>query len=194
MGKHKDSELKKINCTKCGSEIMKRKKRKNATCDDCLREHYKAKRNETNEEKRKIREDHVAFDGSENNDFVKRWVYGIVGSSLRVKGEFKNKLAERLLQKLKDQEFKCYYTGLPLVPNHNASLEHIKPRSKNPELIYDVDNLVWVRREVNSMRNNFSFERFVELCNVCANSPVLLQLAQSEKEEREIVQYEDYVI
>jgi hypothetical protein len=194
MGKYKESELKECVCTKCGSTIMKRRKHKKATCDNCLREHYKAKRGEINSKKKKIREDHEIFDGNENSDFVRRWVFGIVPNNLKIKGDFKNQLSEQLLQKLIDQDFKCYYTGLPLVPNHNASLEHIKPRSKNPELIYDVSNLVWVRKEINSMRSNYSFSEFIDLCQQCVNSPVLLQLAQSEKEEEKIVQYEDYVI
>lgn len=189
--KARDEKDKEIFCSKCGTIFIGKRQRKDSICEFCLKKYYRdsaaIKRGEKPETIQETR-------NKKEKAWLRRWVKGLVNRSLGVTGVECDWITQKLLKKLEAQEFKCYYTGLPLVPSHNASLEHIKPRSTHPSLVKDVDNIVWIRIEVNSMRSNYSFERFVELCNICANSPVLLQLAQSEKEEREILQYEDYVI
>lgn len=68
-----------------------------------------------------------------------------------------------LLDKLKAQNYKCVYTGETLILGLNDSIDHIKPASKYPELKSDINNLQWVLRDVNFMKQSLSEDRFLEL-------------------------------
>lgn len=67
--------------------------------------------------------------------------------------------AEKLIDKLKEQNFKCFYTNTLLLPSVNASLDHIVPRSKGGT--DEIDNLVWVDISVNNMKGNADLETFL---------------------------------
>lgn len=56
---------------------------------------------------------------------------------------------------------RCSYTKRPLVLGVNASLDHIFPRSRFPELSTDPNNVEWVDRVVNTMKLNHTKEEFL---------------------------------
>lgn len=65
---------------------------------------------------------------------------------------------------------KCALTGLPLqfgntTSRNTASLDRIDS-SKG----YTLDNIQWVHKEINWMKNTYSIERFIELCKLVANN------------------------
>ena len=69
-----------------------------------------------------------------------------------------------LLSLLEKQEFKCFYTGMPLVPGKNASIDHLNPRSRYPEEESELNNIAWVDREVNRMKGNKTTSEFFAIC------------------------------
>ncbi len=71
--------------------------------------------------------------------------------------------------KLKEQEFKCFYTGKLLLPGDNLSIDHKVPRSKGGT--DNLDNLVWVDIAVNRIKNNVDLEEFL-----IVSSPLLEEI------------------
>lgn len=71
---------------------------------------------------------------------------------------------EILLQKLEQSDFKCFYTGIDIVPGLNACVDHVIPKSKNKNLIDDLDNLVWCDKRINIMKSNLSINEFTNMC------------------------------
>jgi len=65
--------------------------------------------------------------------------------------------------KLEAQGFRCYYTGVELVPGTNASLDHRIPRSQGGDPL-DPDNCVWCDRLINAFKNDLTEAEFVERC------------------------------
>ena len=65
--------------------------------------------------------------------------------------------------KLEAQGFRCYYTGVELVPGINASLDHRIPRSRGGDSL-DPDNCVWCDRLINAFKNKLTEAEFVERC------------------------------
>jgi hypothetical protein len=65
---------------------------------------------------------------------------------------------------LEKQDFKCPYTGLKLVPGENASLDHIKPVSKFPELACEISNVEWVHKKINWMKMDWDKQDFIDFC------------------------------
>lgn len=163
-------------CCRCGNTYIGFRQRKDSKCNLCIKLYYQEAR------KKKRPKDEYKH--------LKVWIRANAGSNLGVSGEERETIVKQMLEKLVSQNFKCFYTGLPLVPGVNASIEHIKPKSKNPELRKDINNLVWIRTEVNSMRNNYTFEKFLMLCEACVKSPVLQNFVRAEQAEV----YEDYCI
>lgn len=95
-----------------------------------------------------------------------------------------NKLAKR--SELREQSFsltmkqgwelfelqnrKCALTGLPIVfdkcnGNTTASLDRI-----NTNKGYEVDNVQWVHKDVNKMRNVYTIEYFIKICKLVATN------------------------
>jgi len=68
-----------------------------------------------------------------------------------------------LLNKLKEQGNKCFYTGETLVLGVNDSIDHDFPVSRFPERANDITNIVWVSRDVNWMKDNHTHEEFMNL-------------------------------
>ncbi len=65
--------------------------------------------------------------------------------------------------KLRDQDYRCAYTGVLLVLGVNDSLDHIKPAHHYPELRRDPSNVEWVTREINSMKRDRTPDEFLSL-------------------------------
>ena len=70
-----------------------------------------------------------------------------------------------LKEKLVRQNFLCVYSHENIILGYNDSIDHIKPASKFLELKSDINNLQWVIREVNFMKDNLTEDRFFELIN-----------------------------
>jgi 5-methylcytosine-specific restriction endonuclease McrA len=71
------------------------------------------------------------------------------------------KHAEVIGQKLKDQNYRCAYTGEEIILGLNDSLDHILPISKFPELRSDPANVEWVTRKVNCMKWDSTRDEFI---------------------------------
>lgn len=71
------------------------------------------------------------------------------------------KHAELIGQKLKDQNYRCAYTGEKIILGLNDSLDHILPISRYPELRSDPFNVEWVTRKVNCMKWDSTRDEFI---------------------------------
>jgi hypothetical protein len=66
-------------------------------------------------------------------------------------------------QLLEAQEFRCYYTGVLLVPGVNASLDHRIPTSRGGSRT-DINNCVWCDIKINAFKNDLTEAEFLERC------------------------------
>lgn len=73
-------------------------------------------------------------------------------------------LWEVFWKKLEDQKFTCFYTGIEIFPEINASLDHIIPKSKGGT--NDLNNLVWCDRKINSFKNDNDYESLIKICSL----------------------------
>lgn len=77
---------------------------------------------------------------------------------------------EELYRKLVEQDFKCALTGEELNVLHlnpydsNASIDRIDSDGN-----YDFDNIQWVLKNLNMMKNSFSQKYFIDMCRKVAN-------------------------
>jgi hypothetical protein len=87
---------------------------------------------------------------------------------------------EALAKRLEDCNFLCAYTGQPLVPGVNASLDHIVSRSTDPSRASDPLNLVWCDRTVNNMKTDYSIPELLTFAKaLVAREASLLALHNS---------------
>ena len=70
---------------------------------------------------------------------------------------------------LEKQSYTCPYTGKKLTPGVNASLDHIKPRSRFPELVSSISNLEWVDIDVNTAKGVLSKSEFIDMCKLVSS-------------------------
>jgi len=84
----------------------------------------------------------------------------IGGWKMALKGDALNKLTSELITKLEDQNYKCYYSNIPLVIGENLSLDHIYPSSLHPELLTESSNMVFVDKRINNLKSNMSPKDF----------------------------------
>lgn len=68
-----------------------------------------------------------------------------------------------LKEKLVAQNYRCAYTGVPLVLGVNDSVDHILPRSRFPELVGDPTNIEWTTGQVNLAKRDLTRDEFLEL-------------------------------
>lgn len=64
------------------------------------------------------------------------------------------------------QDGKCAISGLPIKIGVNASIDHKKPLSKYPETINQLSNLQWVDSNINRMKLDMEFEKFLSLIKI----------------------------
>lgn len=74
---------------------------------------------------------------------------------------------DQLLSMWEEQDGKCYYTGVDLIPGENAWIDHQLPRSRGGQ--DHIDNLKWVSKYANLMKSDMTHEEFIELCSTIAN-------------------------
>jgi 5-methylcytosine-specific restriction endonuclease McrA len=78
------------------------------------------------------------------------------------------KLGEEVLGLLFAQNFKCFYSGRNIELGLNAQIDHIMSKSKYPNKITDLENIVWCHEDINRMKNNFDKEYFIQTCKEIA--------------------------
>lgn len=75
-----------------------------------------------------------------------------------------------LLSILEQQNWTCPYSGDKIVLGVNDSMDHILPISKHPERKFDMDNIQWVTRAVNTMKFDLLEHEFLaEIVKVIKN-------------------------
>jgi 5-methylcytosine-specific restriction endonuclease McrA len=74
--------------------------------------------------------------------------------------------SRKLLQLLRDQDFKCVLTGRTLTPD-NCSLDHIVPIANGGEHV--MGNVQLVCMEVNRAKSMMGNDEFVQLCHDVAS-------------------------
>jgi hypothetical protein len=62
------------------------------------------------------------------------------------------------------QDGKCAITGMPIDLTTDASVDRIDSMKG-----YTKDNIWWVKKEINLMKNNLSLEEFILLCKMVAD-------------------------
>jgi hypothetical protein len=81
---------------------------------------------------------------------------------------------EELDDKLKSQEYKCKLTGLELSTNYKdltASVDRIDS-SKG----YSIDNVQWVHKDINMMKNDYDEDYFIKMCGLVINNNLLTKI------------------
>ena len=73
-----------------------------------------------------------------------------------------------LLDRLEASGFRCFYTGISIVPGENASLDHANPRNGEKDTRGDISNLVWCDREINRMKGARTVSEFIDVCRAIA--------------------------
>lgn len=101
----------------------------------------------------------------------KQWIKNINFNSKRGAKNFENNLTNLdLYNKLVEQNFKCYYSGIELnvlnifKRDSNASIDRL-----NSDKHYTFDNINWVYKPINIMKNDFKSEDFIKICKKIAN-------------------------
>jgi hypothetical protein len=74
-----------------------------------------------------------------------------------------DKFTDFLLDKLKSQEWICPYTGDKLVLGDNDSVDHIHPQKRFPDQATDLNNIEWISRRVNMMKQDLLPDEFLDL-------------------------------
>ncbi len=72
----------------------------------------------------------------------------------------------RLRDKLRQQNFTCPYSGIPLVIGSNASIDHIVARARGGS--NELENIQWVDIHVNYAKRALSESEFIEICKAVA--------------------------
>lgn len=70
------------------------------------------------------------------------------------------------------QNKKCYFTDIELILNKdscNASVDRI-----NSNIGYELDNIIWIYKPINNMKNDISIERFIEICCLISENKRLI--------------------
>jgi len=67
---------------------------------------------------------------------------------------------EHLKTLFEEQNHKCAYTGLDLILGVNASIDHIKPISRYPELAKNLKNVCWCDSLTNKSKNDRDLSEF----------------------------------
>lgn len=118
---------------------------------------------------------------------IPKWYWNQLKGSRTKHGE--NITIEEANDQFVKQNGKCVYTGVPLLFGRNlskksttASLDRIDS-SKG----YSKDNVQWVHKDVNTLKEAFNHNRFVELCQKVADyADVITPIDVFIKSQKEI--------
>jgi hypothetical protein len=107
-----------------------------------------------------------------NLGVVKSWFYGQIYNSSVKRNLLWNVTMEDLNEIAAAQKYKCALTGISLVfadkknPYNGSSWEHTDSLDRiDSSTGYVYSNIQWVHKDINSMKQQLSMVRFVELCH-----------------------------
>lgn len=146
---------------KCGNIDYKRlahlQRMKYKVCKNCSR-------------KNKYPEQRKARNHFEDN-IHKQWIKNILLNLKRGNRLLKCNLTNiQLYELLEKQQFKCAYTGIELKVKNifkrdsNASIDRI-----DSDKDYTINNIQWVYKPINIMKNNFTSDDFIKMCYLVTN-------------------------
>ena len=149
-------------CNNCGARLPDERYKLCAQCRERARERYGAKGAEYRRSRRGTGFCVACSAPSTHASNYCRvhWLEGIAK-----KYGFTREQYPALWEKLEQQQFRCYYTGVELVPGINASLDHRIPRSRGGDP-RDMDNCVWCDRLINAFKNELTDAEFIERCRL----------------------------
>jgi hypothetical protein len=93
---------------------------------------------------------------------LKHWLQTLSGHNTGM-GRYGWKMLKEIFE---EQGRRCAYTGVPLIPGRNASVDHKTPKGRGGT--DNRENLQWVCSLVNAVKRNLTHEEFVALCNCIA--------------------------
>ena len=79
-------------------------------------------------------------------------------------GSGKKHIVDELVRRIEANPY-CPYTGDYIEIGVNAHLDHIKPRSRFPELAGDINNVEWVSSKVNRSKTDMTKDEYISLCS-----------------------------
>ncbi len=92
-----------------------------------------------------------------------------------------------LKNKLAEQNYRCVYSGKLLVLGETASIDHILPIARFPELAKEITNIQWVDIVVNQMKRDLTPKEFLSLVEIIHHhenqKPVIVALPNFLPEE-----------
>ena len=74
------------------------------------------------------------------------------------------KFGTYLKDKAESQNYRCFYTDEILSPAVNMSLDHIISNHDDPSKKEDLENVQWVTKDINLIKNKLSHQPFIDLC------------------------------
>ena len=167
-------------CTKCKKELPPTEFHKNNTkkdklsnvCKSCsnlaTREWQEKNREHHNKQQREQKANrnkkglcrHCLNERIKNSTMCeKHWYEDISARHFKTTkyGEFLKNLADR-------QKYKCAYTDEILIPATNMSLDHITSNHDDSSKKEDLNNVQWVTKDINLIKNKLSHQSFIDLC------------------------------
>jgi len=190
---YKEARIGKTDCAECSEKRIKKDKKKhkqrfdNGLCHYCGKEPFEYGYKSCNKcrlEHKMPNEKKRIYNNKRRNEFIKNgvcsscgrkklehvqtcfdcWIITIASQNLRgVRG------SSRIIKnKIIAQDFKCFYTGEQLVPGINASIDHLKPKKRFPELKNNPDNIVWCSQNINEQKRDTTKEEFITICHLIA--------------------------
>lgn len=135
-------------------------------CRDCYRDIRVSYAEQRKEHRRK-----VYVQRKEAGECVKCGQDAISGNVFCLDCWFADKASQRAggkqhIQAVRDlweeQDGRCYYTGVKLIPGKTASLDHMIPRAKGGE--DHPSNVKWVDLRLNAVKGDMSHEEFLAMC------------------------------
>lgn len=84
---------------------------------------------------------------------------------------------EQILELLEKQDYKCALSGLPLIMSKTFSKDRTNLASSTTASLdridsnksYTVDNVQWIHKHINKMKNAFNQDYFIEICSKIVN-------------------------
>lgn len=151
-------------CVYCGKEESRPEKRSCEHCADIRKQEMRSIR----QQRKTASQCHRCGQSAQaGNVCLKCWF--MLVSSNTTKGTVPGATLHQLLIA---QEFRCAYTGKPLVPADNASLDHKTPVSRGGT--HDLGNLQWIDSQINRMKTDMTHEEFLAMCQLIAQaSPIV---------------------
>lgn len=167
-------------CTKCKKELSSTEFHKNNTKKDKLSNVCKSCSNiATREWQAKNREHHNKQQREQKVNRNKRglcchclnkklptstmcekhWYEGVSRSHFGT-----TKFGTHLKEKAESQNYRCFYTDEILLPAVNMSLDHIISNHDDPSKKEDLENVQWVTKDINLIKNKLSHQPFINLC------------------------------